>query len=149
MKKLITALALILILTACAAEKTAVVRDANIVINTADITETVKFYPAQVGGVKLEVIAVKAPDGTIRTAFNTCQVCYSSGRGYYKQDGDALVCQNCGNRFSMDQVEVESGGCNPVAIFDEWTTVGDGVITIPLDLLTQATEIFEHWRIEY
>ena len=37
----------------------------------------------------LEVLAVKAPDGTIRTAFNTCQVCYGSGRGLYRQHFEA------------------------------------------------------------
>ena len=45
----------------------------------------------------MEIVAVKALDGSIRTAFNTCQVCYNSGRGYYQQEGNELVCQNCGN----------------------------------------------------
>jgi uncharacterized membrane protein len=66
----------------------------------------------------MEVLAVKAPDGTIRTAFNTCQVCFGSGRGYYKQEGKTLVCQNCGNRFSLDDVEKVRGGCNPVPILE-------------------------------
>ena len=39
----------------------------------------------------IEVLAVKSSDGTIRTAFNTCQVCYASGRGYYIQQGDGLI----------------------------------------------------------
>lgn len=55
---------------------------------------------------EMEVIAVKDSGGTVRTAFNTCQVCYSSGKGYYKQKGDKLVCQNCGNAFTMDQVRI-------------------------------------------
>jgi hypothetical protein len=77
---------------------------ADLVIPLSDITTTATFYPATVNGIDLEVLAVKAPDGTIRTAFNTCQVCYDSGRGYYKQSGDVLVCQNCGNRFPMSRV---------------------------------------------
>ena len=51
------------------------------------------------------VLAFKASDDTIRTALNTCQVCYDSGRGYYVQEGDKLICQNCGNQFEADQVE--------------------------------------------
>ncbi|MDR2357693.1 MAG: DUF2318 domain-containing protein [Oscillospiraceae bacterium] len=124
----------------------AAVKNTDIVIPVADISEKAGFYPAEIDGTSLEVIAVKAPDGTIRTAFNTCQVCYGSGRGYYKQDGDALVCQNCGNRFKMSQVEIESGGCNPWPIFDENKTVTDESITISYDLLRQATQIFANWK---
>jgi uncharacterized membrane protein len=127
----------------------AVVKDADLVISVDDISATARFYPVETDGTMLEVIAVKAPDGTIRTAFNTCQVCYDSGRGYYKQDGDVLVCQNCGNRFRMDQVEVQSGGCNPVPIFAENKTVTDESITVSKDFLTEAKVIFENWKTEY
>ncbi|MDR1328487.1 MAG: DUF2318 domain-containing protein, partial [Oscillospiraceae bacterium] len=129
-RTLISILLLTALLTACSAGKTSgndaggapaspgeekaaaedFVAGADIVIPIAGISETASFYPAEIDGTRLEVIAVKAPDGTVRTAFNTCQVCYDSGRGYYKQDGDVLVCQNCGNQFPMDRVEVESGG---------------------------------------
>jgi uncharacterized membrane protein len=124
------------------------VKDGDVVIPIADVDETAKFYPAEIDGTKLEVIAVKAPDGTIRTAFNTCQVCFDSGRGYYKQDGGVLVCQNCGNRFPMDQVEVKSGGCNPVPIFDDNKTVDDTKITISLDYLKKSTALFSNWKTE-
>lgn len=125
------------------------VKDADVVIPIANVSEKAAFYHAEIDGTELEVIAVKAPDGTIRTAFNTCQVCYDSGRGFYKQDGDVLVCQNCGNRFPMDRVEVESGGCNPVPIFDENKTVDDTNMTIPLDFLKQATVIFGNWKTDF
>lgn len=122
------------------------VKDSDIVINTEDITETATYYPAEIDGTKLEVIAVKASDGSIRTAFNTCQVCYSSGKGYYEQEGDVLVCQNCGNRFGMDDVQVTKGGCNPVPITSEYKTVSDETITISKEFLTQATVIFQNWK---
>ena len=120
--------------------------DDDIVIPIGDITETARFYPAKMNGIELEALAVKAPDGTIRTAFNTCQVCYSSGRGYYVQEGDALVCQNCGNHFSTNQVEITRGGCNPVPITDAYKTVDDDNITISKEFLTQATVIFQNWK---
>ena len=123
----------------------AVAKDSDIVIPVASVTENPAFYPAVINGTDLEVIAVKASDGTIRTAFNTCQVCYSSGKGYYKQEGNQLVCQNCGNRFGMDDVEVTKGGCNPVPITSEYKTVDNETITISKDFLTQATVIFENW----
>lgn len=118
----------------------------DLVIPVADITEKASFYEYEVDGTKLEVIAIKASDGTIRTAFNTCQVCYSSGRGYYKQEGDYLVCQNCGNRFKASDVEVSKGGCNPVPIFDENKTVDETNITISKDFLEESAVLFENWK---
>jgi uncharacterized membrane protein len=123
-----------------------VIADRDLVIPIAEITENAVFYPVDIQGTRVEVLAVKAPDGTIRTAFNTCQVCYGSGRGFYKQQGSVLVCQNCGNRFRMSQVEVRSGGCNPVPIFAANKTVTNTTITISKAYLTQAKEIFARWK---
>lgn len=119
----------------------------DIVIPVTDITEKATFYTYEELDSKMEIIAVKASDGTIRTAFNTCQVCYSSGRGYYEQEGDVLVCQNCGNRFSMDEVGITRGGCNPVPIFDEQKEVTDTNITLTKELLQEAEIIFENWKV--
>lgn len=115
-------------------------------INTADISETMKLYPIKVDGTTMEVLAVKSSDGSIRTAFNTCEVCYDSGMGYYKQEGSELVCQNCGNRFITDQVEVQSRGCNPWPIFAESKTVTEDTITISYDVLAESTKVFENWK---
>lgn len=119
----------------------------DMVIPIADITEKATFYSYDELDNTMEIIAVKANDGTIRTAFNTCQVCYSSGRGYYVQEGDELVCQNCGNRFAMDQVEVAKGGCNPVPIFEEQKEVNADTIKIKKDFFQEAEVIFENWKI--
>ncbi|GHU91414.1 membrane protein [Clostridia bacterium] len=147
-------LALVTLFSACSgdtngSDKTKPIVDADVVITKNTISTKAQFIPVEVDGTKLEIIAVTAPDGTIRTAFNTCQVCYDSGKGFYKQDGDVLVCQNCGNRFKMSQVEVESGGCNPVPLWDDWTTETDDTITVPLTLLQEATAIFGNWKTEY
>ena len=122
------------------------IADGDLVIRISEVTENAVFYPVDIEGTRLEVLAVKAPNGTIRTAFNTCQVCYGSGRGFYKQQGTVLVCQNCGNRFRMSQVEVRSGGCNPVPIFPANKTVTDTTITISKDFLKEAKAIFARWR---
>jgi uncharacterized membrane protein len=122
------------------------IADQDLVIQAAEITENAIFYPVDIEGTRLEVLAVKAPDGTIRTAFNTCQVCYGSGRGFYKQQGTVLICQNCGNRFRLSQVGVRSGGCNPVPIFPDNKTVTDKTITISQDFLKEAKVIFARWR---
>ncbi|MDR3230915.1 MAG: DUF2318 domain-containing protein [Synergistaceae bacterium] len=118
----------------------------DLFIPAEEISETARFYSATVDGTTMEVIAVKAPDGTIRTAFNTCQVCYGSGRGWYKQEGSVLVCQNCGNRFRMSDIEVTRGGCNPVPITGKYKVVDEKGITIPADFLLRAKGIFENWK---
>ncbi len=144
-----TVIGMVFILSACApsaGNKTETVTDSDVVFTKADIQETVTFIPVSADGVEMEILAVKASDGTIRTAFNTCQVCYNSGKGYYEQEGDVLVCQNCGNRFSMDQVSVEKGGCNPVGISEDLRTETDTEITIPLSLIQQAEFLFTYWK---
>jgi hypothetical protein len=121
----------------------------GLVIPVKEVSEKATFYPVEIDGTKLEVIAVKAPDGSIRTAFNTCQVCYDSGRGYYKQEGNTLVCQNCGNKFRMDQVQVLSGGCNPVPIMPEDKTQDATNITISEEYLAKSKAIFANWKTDY
>jgi uncharacterized membrane protein len=146
----ILALLLTIAVTACAgAPSEANAAGGDLVISVSDISEKAAFYPVDVDGTKMEVIAVKAPDGTIRTAFNTCEVCYDSGRGFYIQEGDALVCQNCGNRFLTSQVEIQSRGCNPWPIFPENKTVTETSITISRAFLEKSKMIFENWKRSY
>lgn len=116
-----------------------------LVIPVSEVTETARFYPVEVDGTIMEVLAVKAPDGSIRTAFNTCEVCFDSGAGYYTQQGDELVCANCGNRFATDHVEIEAGGCNPWPIFASDKTVTDDTITIGYEFLQKSAGIFANW----
>lgn len=121
-------------------------KDGDIKITASQITSNATFIPYQSGSTKMEIIAVKAPDGTIRTAFNTCQVCFDSGRGYYVQQGDVLVCQNCGNRFNISQIEKEKNGCNPIPILEENKSVSGDTITIPASVLSQNVKYFSKWK---
>jgi uncharacterized membrane protein len=123
-----------------------VLENGDLYIPADEITETATFYSITVDGTEMEIFAVKAPDGTIRTAFNTCQVCYGSGRAYYKQSGNVFVCQNCGNRFRTSDIEIVRGGCNPVPITPQYKTVDDKGITITKDFLLRAKAIFANWK---
>ena len=118
----------------------------SVVIKTDDLSEDAAFYPIEVDGTEMEVIAVKDSEGNIRTAFNTCQICYDSGSGYYKQEGDTLVCQNCGNSFTMDQLGQTAGGCNPYPIMDDGKTVAEDEIQISYDFLKESSDIFANWK---
>lgn len=121
----------------------------SLVIKTEDLSEDAEFYPVEVDGTEMEVMAVKDAKGTVRTAFNTCQICYDSGNGYYKQEGDKLVCQNCGNSFTMDQVGETAGGCNPWPILESDRTLVDGEIQISYDFLRDSADIFANWKGAY
>jgi len=118
----------------------------NLKILKSEVTSKAKFYPYQAGNTYMEVIAVKARDGSIRTALNTCQVCYDSGRGYYLQSGNQLVCQNCGNRFAIEDVEVVRGGCNPVPIMKADKTEDGQYINISQEYLNKNKFFFARWK---
>lgn len=121
--------------------------ESDLFIPKSEVTKTASFYPVSIDKTKMEIIAVKASDGTIRTAFNTCQVCNGSPRAYYKQEGDKLVCQNCGNQFSMDMVEQQRGGCNPIPILEDNKKDDGSNIVISKDFIEQNKEIFtDNWK---
>ncbi|MEA4924631.1 MAG: Fe-S-containing protein [Syntrophomonadaceae bacterium] len=119
---------------------------AAIKIAKNEVTAQAKFYPYVLDGTKMEIIAVKATDGTIRTALNTCQVCYDSGRGYYVQEGNYLVCQNCGNKFHIDQIEKIKGGCNPVPIMEDSKTDMGSYIALSQDFIATQKQYFVNWK---
>lgn len=112
----------------------------------SEVTKTAKFYPYKSGDTYMEVLAVKASDGTIRTSLNTCQVCYKSGKGYYKQEGNELVCQNCGNRFSIDQIEKIKNGCNPVPILEGDKTDNGSNLVISQSYMSKNVDYFSNWK---
>ncbi|MCF8020595.1 MAG: DUF2318 domain-containing protein [Vallitaleaceae bacterium] len=118
----------------------------ELIIDKADITKTASFYPYESNGTYMEIIAVRANDDTVRTALNTCQVCYNSGRGYYEQLGNVLICNNCGNQFTIDQIELIKGGCNPVPIVDDMKTENDTTIAINPESLAAFEPLFGNWK---
>lgn len=119
---------------------TSIKKGEYLAIPIADLSQTASFYKADLDGTEVELVALKDSKGNLRTAFNACQVCYSSGRGYYRQEGEYLVCQNCGNSFTIDQVGIASGGCNPWPILDSDRTVTDDEIQISYDVLKATAD---------
>ena len=102
----------------------------NIVIDTTNIGSKASFYTYDAEGTTIRLFAVKASDGTIRMAFNTCQVCNPSPKAYFVQSGKNFICQNCGNSFSTDNIGKERGGCNPIPITTDERIDGDNTITL-------------------
>ena len=67
------------------------------------------------GNQTIRYFILKSSDGIIRAAFDACDVCWPAGKGYY-QDGDYMVCRNCGRRFASVLVNEVQGGCNPAPL---------------------------------
>ena len=64
---------------------------------------------------KIRYFILKSSDGIIRAAFDACDVCWPSNKGY-AQDGDVMVCRNCGRRFASVRINEIKGGCNPAPL---------------------------------
>lgn len=73
------------------------------------------FYTYKTGGKDVQFFVIKSRDGVVRTALNACDVCFREKKGY-TQEGDSLVCNNCGQRFHSNKVMELKGGCNPSPI---------------------------------
>ncbi len=71
------------------------------------------FFRFEDGGKEIAFFVVKAPDGSYRTAFDACDVCYQAKKGY-EQQGDKMNCKNCNQKFAINRIGPNSGGgCNP------------------------------------
>ena len=63
-------------------------------------------------GRQVYYFALKSRDGAYRAALDACDVCFQSNRGY-RQEGDLMVCNNCGQTFPSNRIGEIKGGCNP------------------------------------
>jgi uncharacterized membrane protein len=86
----------------------------ELVIPLADVTTSAQHYSYNSGGTDVKFFAVEGSDGQIHTAYDACDVCYQEKKGYY-QDGSEMVCRNCGQRFTTNQIGTanQGGGCWP------------------------------------
>jgi copper ion binding protein len=84
-------------------------------IPLSDITGTAQWYTYESGGVVIQFFVVKAEDGSVKTAFDACDICYRSKKGY-SQDNLFMVCNNCGLTYaitSLGTMNKNPGGCWP------------------------------------
>ena len=68
----------LLLLTACGSKQAPsaeIPADGALEIPVSELSEKIQIYSFTLDGLNMEVLAAKDADGTVRTAFNTCQVC--------------------------------------------------------------------------
>jgi len=98
-----------------------------------------RFYRFDDGDKKIAFFVVKAPDGSYRTAFDACDVCYHEKKGY-DQQGAQMLCKNCNRKFAIDRIGPNSGeGCNPSFLPHQ---VSGGAITIKATDLKAGARFF-------
>lgn len=83
-------------------------------------------------GIEVRYFILKSSDGILRAAFDACDVCWPAGKGYY-QDGDDMVCRNCGRRFASVRINEVKGGCNPAPL--DRSVKGDQLVLAVDDIL--------------
>jgi uncharacterized membrane protein len=89
--------------------------DETIRIPIQELSTTAQFFEEEIDNVKIKYFAVKDDDGDVKTAFDACDVCYNSKKGY-TQDGEYMICNNCGNKYHVSGLGTENkrgGGCWP------------------------------------
>ncbi|WP_243311216.1 DUF2318 domain-containing protein [Fundidesulfovibrio agrisoli] len=113
--------------------------DDTVSIPLSDVSDSAKFYKLDVDGVTVKYFVIKAPDGTVRSALDACDVCFPEKKGY-KQSGDVMVCVNCGQKFHVSRVGMVKGGCNPHPLPNK--VEGDKVVIQKSDL-AQGVKYFK------
>jgi uncharacterized membrane protein len=74
-----------------------------------------RHFEHKEGKFTIRYFILKSSDGILRAAFDACDVCWPANKGYY-QEGDYMVCRNCGRRFASVRVNEVKGGCNPAPL---------------------------------
>ncbi len=117
--------------------------DGNVEINFDDLdTSNATFINYKLNDTTIELAAIINVQGNVDVAFNTCQVCNGSPRAYFIQQNDQLICQNCGNAFSLSSIGSMTYGCNPMTIDTSDLTKEDAKVIISQKFLNQNEDLF-------
>lgn len=92
----------------------------DMVVDTSLISDVATYYNYEIDDYIIQMFVVKGSDGKIRIVFNTCGSCNPSPLSYFIQKGDYFECQNCLNKFHINEIGLnKSFGCSPIAILEE------------------------------
>lgn len=91
-----------------------------------------RYFEHKISGVTIRYFIIQSADGIVRAAFDACDVCWPEGKGYH-QEGDVMVCNNCGRRFDSVLVNEVKGGCNPAPL--KRTVRGEQLVILVEDIV--------------
>lgn len=89
-------------------------------------------------GRDVRFFVMRSSDGVVRAAFDSCDVCFRERLGY-RQAGDTMICNNCGQTFPSRSINVLQGGCNPAPIA---RTVQGGHVVLRAAALEEGAQYF-------
>jgi high-affinity iron transporter len=79
----------------------------------------------------MRFMVVHQTNGDYVTALDACQIC---GRVGYRQEGQNVICRNCGAAVYIPSIGT-AGGCNPIPVK---STVAGGEVIVDLAALANA-----------
>lgn len=100
-----------------------------------DDGEAHHFKVAAQDGTMVTFFVIKSKDGVFRAAVDACDVCFRAGKGYV-QEGDFMVCENCGQKFVSNRINEVKGGCNPAPLNRK--VVGENLVIAMQDINTNS-----------
>lgn len=117
-------------------------RNGNIVINAKDLSHDRVSFIRIAADSKIELLARIGDDGKVKTALGTCQSCNGSPYAYYTQEGDELICNNCGLHFPLNVIDMSGTGCHPISIPSSIISETSEGLTLDKDALLQFEGLF-------
>jgi uncharacterized membrane protein len=107
-------------------------RAGDIRIPVSEISAKAKFFDYNTADKRsVRFFVMKSADGVYRAALDACDTCYHAKKGYH-QEGDEMICNNCGLKFHSSLINKVAGGCNPIGVASN--VEGDQVVIKASDL---------------
>jgi high-affinity iron transporter len=109
-----------------------VAKDNQVSIPLSELTDqSLHFYTADVNGTVVRFLVIHQLNGDYAVALDACQIC---GRAGYRQEGQNIICRNCGASIYAPSIG-ERGGCNPIPVK---STVAGGAVIVDLSALANS-----------
>lgn len=109
-----------------------VAQNGQVRIPLSDLTDmSLHFYTANVNGTAIRFLVIHQTTGNYAVALDACQIC---GRAGYRQEGQNVICRNCGATIYIPSIG-EHGGCNPIPVK---SVVEGGEVIVDLSALASA-----------
>jgi high-affinity iron transporter len=115
--------------------KTVDAADGKVHIPLSELTDaSLHFYTADVNGTVMRFLVVHQTNGDYVTALDACQIC---GRVGYRQEGQNVICRNCGASIYIPSIGT-AGGCNPIPVK---SSVAGGEVIVDLSALASSNAL--------
>ncbi len=112
--------------------KTLTAQDNQVRIPLSELTDqSLHFYTADVNGTVIRFLVIHKTNGDYTAALDACQIC---GRSGYRQEGQNVICRNCGASIYVPSIG-DHGGCNPIPVK---SSVVGGEVIVDLSALANA-----------